>query len=294
MFSQPSRSELCVWSEIPEPLRAPRESEWSALALDGRKLGCFLEGPAFDADGELHVVDIPFGRIFRIGRNGDWALVAEYAGWPNGLKIIGDRFLVADYRLGLLRLAPPRAEPDILLDRWNDRPLLGLNDLTVMPDGSIYVTDQGTSGLHRPAGRVFRLSPDGVVDCLLNNGPSPNGIVYSEANGILHVAMTRANAVWRIPLSGGIATKVGVAIQLSGGIGPDGLALDPQGNLLVAHPPIGVWHFDRNNMPIHLYAAPTDSYPTNLAVSRDGDATRMFVTDSFNGRILSASLIEPR
>ena len=27
---------------------------------------CFIEGPSFDKDGNLYIVDIPFGRIFRI------------------------------------------------------------------------------------------------------------------------------------------------------------------------------------------------------------------------------------
>lgn len=103
--------------------------------------------------------------------------------------------------------------------------------------------------------------------------------------------MTRANAVWRVPFVGGRPSKVGLAIQLTGGIGPDGLALDPGGHLLVAHPPIGVWQFDANNLPVCLFTAPAGAYVTNLAVARDA-RPRLYVTDSINGRILMAELDE--
>ena len=66
---------------------------------------CFIEGPSFDADGNLYIVDIPFGRIFRISPDRKWSLVVEYDGWPNGLKIDAEgRILVADYMHGIMEL----------------------------------------------------------------------------------------------------------------------------------------------------------------------------------------------
>jgi hypothetical protein len=51
------------------------------------------------AQGRLHVVDIPYGRIFRIEESLDWTLVAEYPGWSNGLKVQPDgELLAADRR----------------------------------------------------------------------------------------------------------------------------------------------------------------------------------------------------
>lgn len=72
-------------------------------------MDCFIEGPSFDKSGDLYVVDIPFGRIFRISRDGIWSLIIEYDGWPIGLKIAPDgRALVADYMNGLMELDPQR------------------------------------------------------------------------------------------------------------------------------------------------------------------------------------------
>jgi hypothetical protein len=68
------------------------------------------------------------------------------------------------------------------------------------------------------------------------------------------------------------------------------MALDPDGNLLVVYPPIGVWQFDRNNLPKCFFAAPDDAFVTNLVVRRTGETSRMFVTDSINGRVLVADL----
>lgn len=281
---------LEVHAQLPAALRAPRRSAWADINAEGRELGSFLEGPAFDAAGNLYVVDIPFGRIFRLDPQGHWTTVAAYDGWPNGLKVEADgRLLVADHKRGLLRIDPARGDPMVVFDRCNDAPLLGLNDLTFAPDGTLYVTDQGTTGLHDPRGRVLRVKPDNTVETLLDNGPSPNGLVFARNQPWLYVAMTRANAIWRVPLVEGRPSKVGVAIQLSGGIGPDGLALDPQGRLLCAQPPIGIWQFDAEGLPAALYRASEPAFVTNLVV-QPGSPPRLFATDSLAGRILTAEL----
>ncbi|MBB5696610.1 SMP-30/gluconolactonase/LRE family protein, partial [Roseomonas pecuniae] len=70
-------------------------------------MDCFLEGPSFDRQGRLYVTDIPFGRVFRISPEGEWEQVAEYDGWPNGLKIHRDgRIFITDYKRGIMLLDP--------------------------------------------------------------------------------------------------------------------------------------------------------------------------------------------
>ena len=57
---------------------------------------------------------------------------------------------------------------------------------------------------------------------------------------IVYIAVTRHNAVWRVPLMrDGTVAKVGIFIQMSGGTGRDGLAVDEEGNLAVAHVGLG-------------------------------------------------------
>src|ERR1043166_2983708 len=98
--------ETNVFSAMPDRVRRKGvRSAWADANRPGLATDCFIEGPSFDADGNLYLVDIPFGRIFRIAPDGAWSLVIEYDGWPNGLKIgAGGHILVADYMHGIMQL----------------------------------------------------------------------------------------------------------------------------------------------------------------------------------------------
>lgn len=238
----PQLVETRVFSSMPAEFRRPGvSSNWADANRGGHPVDCFIEGPSFDKSGNLYVVDIPFGRIFRISRDGIWSLIIEYDGWPNGLKIAPDgRVLVADYMNGLMELDPQRDTISPLLGRRNSESFRGCNDLHIATSGDIYFTDQRQTGLHDPTGRVFRLCPDGRLDCLISNGPSPNGLVLSPDEAVLFVAMTRDNSIWRVPLmrDGGVG-KVGRFSLFFGTSGPDGLTMDQKGRLFVAHASLG-------------------------------------------------------
>src|SRR3712207_1204915 len=107
--------------------------------------------------------------------------------------------------------------------------------------------------MHDPTGRVWKLTPEGRLACLINTIPSPNGIVVDAEESFLLVAVTRANQIWRVPLpASGLITKVGIFAHLHGGPGgPDGLALDAEGNLLVCHTGFGsVWRLSPMAEPL--------------------------------------------
>jgi hypothetical protein len=134
----------------------------------------FIEGPSFDAEGNLYVVDIRFGRIFKIARGGEWSLVIADEGWPNGLKIAADgRIVVADYKHGLMELDAKAGRMQPLLTARNSESFRGCNDLHLAANGDIYFTDQGQTGLHDPTGPVYRLSANRRLDCLIDTGISP-------------------------------------------------------------------------------------------------------------------------
>lgn len=281
-----------VVSSVPDELRLNRRSAWADANKAGAIVDCFLEGPAFDQDDNLFMVDIPHGRILRLTGGGEWSVVSQYDGEPNGLKILADgRLLVADYRRGLVLIDPwtGRAEPK--LERRNSESFKGLNDLTLSPDGMVYFTDQGQTGLHDPTGRVFRLHPDGRLDCLLDNCPSPNGVVLDANGRVLFVAMTRDNAVWRVPLlaDGGVG-KVGRFCSFFGTSGPDGMAIDRRGNLLVAHASLGSVFViaPRGDLLARIVSA---SGPTCTNVALDPRRTeRIVIVESSTGTVLEADL----
>ena len=289
-FQQIKKLQVQRFASLPAKFRKKRRTAWSDPNRQGAPVDSFLEGPAFDRKGNLWCVDIPFGRIFRIGPKGDWDLVLEYDGWPNGLKIHRDGGVyVADYRRGLLRLDPRTAKTEAVLETAFSESFKGLNDLHFADNGDLYFTDQGQSGIADPTGRVWRLRANGELQRLLANAPSPNGITLNKKNTQVYVAITRAQQIWRLPLmGGGTPSKTGVAIQLSGGhAGPDGIEMDDADGLLVCHLGVGVWRFDANFLPTHLvHAGSAHRLMTNIAFR----GKTLYITDSLNGEILTAEM----
>lgn len=292
----PKLIETTVYASMPEAFRQTgKTSAWANANKAGQPVDSFIEGPAFDRDGNLFIVDIPFGRIFRITPGGEWSLVAQYAGEPNSLKFHPDgRLLITDYRNGLMQLDPDSGRVTPLLPSRNGESFKGVNDLAIASNGDVYFTDQGQTGLQDPSGRVFRLALNGKLDCLLNTGVSPNGLVLDLHERVLFVAMTRDNAVWRLPLSadGGVA-KVGRFCSMFGTSGPDGLAMDEAGNLAVAHASLGhVFIFAPNGECIARVKSCAGTTVTNMAFGGP-DRKQLFITESMSGKILRATLDQP-
>jgi gluconolactonase len=292
LFAPPAVIRAEIFSRMPDALRRTRRTPWGDYNKAGQPVDCFLEGPSFDADGQLVVTDIPHGRIFKVSTSGSWSLVTEYDGWPNGLKFHADgRAFITDYKRGIMTLDMSSGRVTPLIETIRSESFKGVNDLHFAANGDLYFTDQGQTGLHDPTGRVYRYSAAGQLTCLVNTIPSPNGIVLDLHERALYVAVTRGNAVWRVPLmiDGGVS-KVGLAIQLSGGLGgPDGIALDAEGGLVVAHIGLGVWRFDHLGRPTHFIAPPVGHFVTNVAFK----GKQLFMTESETGHILVADMPYP-
>lgn len=241
-FSPPPQLEAQVFSRLPAHFRRLGQSEHSRNQKRGRNLDSFLEGPCVLGQ-TLYLADIPYGRIFAVDLNTKvWSLVIEYDGEPNGLAWHHQRnqLLIADFKVGILGLDLDTRKLETVMDRFNGERLKGPNDLSVTRDGSILFTDQGMSGLQDPSGRVYRITPDGRVDVLLRNCPSPNGLVLDAAQTSLFVAMTRDNAVWLAPLyPDGSVQRTGRFSNYFGVGGPDGMAMDEEGSIFVAHSTLG-------------------------------------------------------
>ncbi|MBE7199532.1 MAG: SMP-30/gluconolactonase/LRE family protein, partial [Parafilimonas terrae] len=201
-FAPPPAVTAEIFTRLPDRFRKVRPTAWANANRGGHAIDSFLEGPVFDRAGRLYVTDIPFGRIFRIDQAGEWDLVAEYDGWPNGMKIHRDgRIFITCYKRGLMLLDPDTGAVTPFLDTAGSEGFRGVNDLTFAKTGDLYFTDQGQTGLQDPTGRVYRLRPSGELTCLVDTVPSPNGIVIDDAMGSLFVAVSRAQQIWRIPLN---------------------------------------------------------------------------------------------
>jgi gluconolactonase len=264
-----------VFSSMPGKFRRKSRTSWSDPNRQNAEIECFLEGPAFDRQGNLYVVDIPFGRVFRIDPKGAWDLVVQYEGWPNGMKFHKDgRLFIADYRKGLLALDVRTGKLETLLETAYSESFKGLNDLHFTSNGD-------------------RLRTDGCLERLVTNIPSPNGVTVSTTEKHVYVGVTRSQQVWRLPVMHDLAlSKTGVAIQLSGGVGgPDGIEMDAENGLLVCHLGVGVWRFDANMLPTHLIHSEDHRHHHLSNVAYGGpDRMTVYITESLSGDVLKAKL----
>ncbi len=222
-------------------------------------------------------------------------MVAEYDGEPNGLKIHKDgRIFLADHKQGLMLLDPASGKVSAACDRPRGERFKGLNDLIFAQNGDCYFTDQGESDMRDPSGRLYRLRVDGRLELVVDNVPSPNGLVLTPNEEILYLAVTRGNAVWRVPLfADGSTGRVGIFIQMSGGTGPDGMAMDEAGSIAVCHVGMGsVWLFSKFGRPLAELRSATGVAITNIAYG-GADRRTVYITESETGTILTAKLEVP-
>jgi gluconolactonase len=293
LLQAPTVRETEVFSRLPDRFRRTGvRSDWADANRGGQPTDSFLEGPVFDTQGNLYLSDIPFGRIFRIDPAGEWEQVAEWAGEPNGLKFLNDReLIVTDYRNGLMACDVTTGAVRPYLDRRNSERFKGVNDLVFDRSGNLYFTDQGQTGLHDPTGRLYRLRPDGQLDLLLSNVPSPNGVALSPDERVLYLAVTRGNQVWRVPLlDDGSVAKVSAFFTSYGPSGPDGLAVDEAGRVIVANPGLGVaWVLSHRGEPEVVLRSAAGTSLTNLAFGGTERKT-LYCTESATGSVLRATL----
>jgi gluconolactonase len=293
MYAAPPVLQTELHRALPTELQyRDKPSDW--LKERRATLHSFLEGPAFDRHGNLFVTDIPFGRIFKVSPQGVWEVFAEYDGEPNGLKIHKDgRLFVADHKRGLLVFDPRTKAMDVVLDRPHHEGFKGLNDLTFASNGDLYFTDQGQSALEDPSGRVYRLRATGELDLLYKGLEGPNGLVLNKEENLLYVAVTRTNRIISMPLLPDYrgVSKCGIFIQLSGSpTGPDGMAIDDEGNLAIVHAGFGtVWLFSRLGEPLYRIKSCAGMRTTNVTYGGP-DRRTLYITEAEHGAILKVRL----
>jgi len=217
----------------------------------------FAEGPAFDRDGNLYVVNYRGnGKIGRITPEGaasvfcDLAVASPVEGRKpraNGLKVDSEgRLVVADSGAGrLLRISKDTAEVELLADRCGGVRFKSLNDVALDLAGSIYFTDPGGSTRENPIGVVYRYNIDTKKVTQLDvNLAFPNGLAVTPNQSNLCVGESQMYRVLIYDLNeDGTVANRRVLIQFpsetegdikGGAFEPDGMIFDQEGRLYVA------------------------------------------------------------
>lgn len=250
--------------------------------------GKFLEGPNFDKNGTLWLVGLRSGEILKAG-SGACEVAGRSGGFPGGARISKDGALIVTDRIGLLSYNMNTGAVEELASRYGNENMKGLNDLAIDSSGGIYFTEPYGSNATKTDGRVFYYSPETKAVTLIGDTFAfPNGVMLSPDEKTLYIGDYALNRIVGVPLSGSGEAKTDgvpyVFAYMQGGVGPDGMVTDEDGNLYVAHYKAGeVLVYDRNGFVIETFKMPEDAGmgTTNVAL-HDG---YLYITEAEKNEI---------
>ena len=203
----------------------------------------YTEGVVFDRHGAAYISDTYHGKIYRVTPDGRTEVWAE-TGAPNGHKILPDgTHLVCDgSRHAVLRLDAAGKVIGEVSKESGGVPLRSPNDLTLDARGGFYFTDPGGSSVEKPIGTIHYVDARGHTRLVAEGLAFPNGIVLRPDGKTLLVGESGRNRVLRFDVRApGRLRNMRVFADLpQKGAGqienaPDGMCLDEDGNLFVAH-----------------------------------------------------------
>jgi gluconolactonase len=217
-------------------------SETAIKPVEVVRTGDYTEGVVVDHEGNLYFSHEEIvTKVTSDGKPSTWA----ETGAPNGHKVLADgTHLICDAsRHALLHLDALGRELKPAATESDGKPLRGPNDLTLdSAAGGVYFTDPASSDEKNADGTIHYLDPHGVCHTVAHNLAFPNGIVIRPGGKELLVAESKRNRILAFPvLEPGKLGEARVLIDLprkgEGQIDnqPDGIALDAEGNLFVAH-----------------------------------------------------------
>jgi gluconolactonase len=245
------------------------------------------EGPSFDRQGRLHLVDWDAGIVYRQTEEGAFGPLIHTGGVPTGSKFHRNGHLfVADGTRGILDISPDRAFR-VAASEWQGQPFRGPNDLVFSSTGDLYFTDPKGSSRENPLGNVFILRQTGAVELFAGGFCFPNGIALSDDGRTLYLAETSLNRILAFELDdGGHEKSRHVYSQLDGGAGPDGMAFAEDGNLYAAHFGKGVIAVINPQGEIIGELPAGGTRPTNVAFW----GSSLYVTEVEHGQIVRLDL----
>lgn len=191
-----------------------------------------IEGPAFDADGNLYVVNFErTGTIGKVSMNGEVGLFVVLPEGSNGNAIqfnSKNEMLIADWpRHNILRVDMKTKTVDTLChnDLFNQP-----NDICINANDQLFASDPHWK---TGTGKLWRIDPDGTPVLLEDSMGTTNGICLSPDEKILYVNESIQRKVWKYDLdAGGAISNKRLLIEFPD-FGMDGMKCDRNGNLYI-------------------------------------------------------------
>jgi sugar lactone lactonase YvrE len=217
----------------------------------------YTEGIAFDAEG---VAFVSAGRkplashaVYRL-RAG---LPPER--WldlriPNGHKVLGDGTHVIAGEGAIVHVSPEGHSLNSISTDASGVPFRRPNDIALDGNRGFYFTDPGAGDTPDRLGRLFYVDAGWTVTQVAEAFCYPNGIIVRADGRVLYFDDSCDGRLYRLPIVS--PGKLGVAeviatVSDSTGAGLDGMTLDEEGHLYIAHNGVGrVEVFDSAGRPL--------------------------------------------
>jgi gluconolactonase len=205
----------------------------------------FTEGPTVDRDGNVYFTDIINQRIMKLSAAGALSTYREHSNVANGLLIDPQGRLIACEgsafeRPGVKLAGTPRVtrtdlktgKIEVLADRYEGKPLVGPNDVTIDGQGRLYFTELNGAAVYRidAPGKLARILAAPEIE-------RPNGIQISPDDRTLYLVEANpgqggARLIRAYDLQpDGTVRNMRVLYDFSPGRSADGMSIDTQGNL---------------------------------------------------------------
>jgi gluconolactonase len=248
----------------------------------------FCEGPAFDPKGRLWVVNLHGGFISRVTMSGKKTRVVDTPA-PNGGQFDADgNYVCCECKKKAIVRVSPKGELSMVVESYDGRPFNGPNDIAIDADGGFYFTDPDGSSLENLIGAVYYVRPDRTVVQVDSGLAYPNGINITVDRSAVLAAETLTHRIYRYERRpDGTLGPHEVFCQLSGGVGPDGMCFDQDGNLYVAwYGSACIYVIAPSGKPIGRIPTPGDN-PTNCCFGPPGSeyASSLFVTETVTNTV---------
>ncbi|CAL9356249.1 SMP-30/gluconolactonase/LRE family protein [Streptomyces sp. enrichment culture] len=255
-----------------------------------------LEGPTFDENGDLLVVDVtaPAGgpKVLRVDvrrKTSRQAHTDDRGAYTSAqFSPYDGRVYLTDFSHGdIVSLAPDGSDPRTFFSGEVEGARMNPDDLAFDREGNLYVSDSRGMSEGEPKGRVVRIDRTGEKATVLAAGlAAPNGISFDERYRGLWISELTENRISYLLLDdeGGAASRH-TAVRVDGGIAQtDSIAVDADGNLYQAlhgRPAMAV--YDRHGERLATVEVPARDADglesaTNVAITPGG--TRAYLTVS--------------
>lgn len=243
-LASPAAAEAIRTSGL-EPITAAAVAQGVEQPPEVATTVAFTEGPTADRDGNVYFTDIINQRIMRLGADGMLSTFRERSNAANGLLIDPQGRLIACEgasfeRPGVKIAGTPRVTRtdlktgavEVLAERFEGKPLVGPNDVTIDSKGRLYFTELNGAA-------VYRIDAPGKVSRILAapDVRSPNGIQISPDDRFLYLVESNTakdgpRLIRKYDLQpDGSVRNMRVHYDFAPGRSADGMSIDTAGNL---------------------------------------------------------------